>query len=413
MIVVALILGVNFANRIKPHFKNDLLPNLAGYIQYVVEDIGTPPNLSRAKTLALELPFELRIEGDDIEWSSQADIQPIDRYRLKRAPAPYQNYLVGSQRNHHFLAFQTGEYRYLFLVDNEFRRHQGQRHWVLFLLLGSTLVILYLVIRRLFRPIKLISQQVQRIGDGMFDQSIELHGNDELTKLAAGVNAMSLQIKSMLESKAGLLLALSHELRSPITRMRVNLELLDESSPRNALIDDIVEMESLISNILETEKLNTAHAPLNLTCCDLAKLIEAAVDRYFATENINLNLAPAEGKFDEFRFKLLVKNLLDNALRYSVGYELAIDISLSKQNGQIILVITDHGSGIAEQELERITQPFYRTDRARQRSTGGYGLGLYLCQLIVDAHGGKMAISSKSGAGTTVRISFPDQTTIG
>ena len=104
---------------------------------------------------------------------------------------------------------------------------------------------------------------------------VVVSGEDELAHLATGINDMSAQIKSMLDSKAGLLLAISHELRSPLTRMRVNLELLGKSDTQRSLIDDIREIEHLLSSILESEKLNTAHASLNRTSCDLAQVIES------------------------------------------------------------------------------------------------------------------------------------------
>ncbi len=404
VLIVALILGISFTNRIKPHFKSELLPNLARYIQYIVEDIGSPPDLSKAKSLALELPFELRIEGNNIEWSSRSDIQPISQYPLKKAPNPYQNYSTGSQGNYHYLLSQKSGYRYLFIVDSDFRDHQSQRHWLLFLILGGVLIGLYLLIRRLFIPIKVISLQVDKIASGVFDHPIETKSDDELSVLADGINAMSTQIKSMLDGKAGLLLAISHELRSPITRMRVNLELLDGSSTRDALIDDIKEMEQLVSSILESEKLNTAHAPLNRNNSDLALLIKLVIQQHFPSKAIELSLSTAYAFVDEFRFKLLVKNLLDNALHYSSSNAPAIKVSLKPENAEIALIFHDFGSGISAEDLDHISEPFYRADSARQRSTGGYGLGLYLCQQIVQAHGGRIQIESQIDVGTTVSV---------
>jgi signal transduction histidine kinase len=407
VLILAIILGISFSNRIKPHFKSDLLPNLARYIQYIVEDIGSPLDLSKAKSLALELPFELRIEGDNIDWSSRSDIQQVSQYQLERAPEPYQNYLVGSERNYYYLLSEKGEYRYLFVINSDFRDDQSRRHWVLFLILGATLIGLYLSIRCLFIPIKVISRQVDKIGSGVFDHVIESESGDELSVLARGINAMSAQIKSMLDGKAGLLLAISHELRSPITRMRVNLELLDKSGTRDALIDDIKEMEQLISSILESEKLNTAHAPLNRTTSHLAELIESVIEQHFPNQGIALMLSAVDAFVDEFRFRLLVKNLLDNALHYSSNNVQAIKVSLTAKNGEIALIISDHGTGISAKDLEHITEPFYRADSARQRSTGGYGLGLYLCRQIVQAHGGRIKIVSQIDVGTTVSVFLP------
>ncbi len=406
MIVVAIILAFNFSSRIKPHLKNDLLPNLARYIEYVVEDIGSPPDLAKASSLAHSLPFELRIEGQDVAWSSQLTIEAINAYKLEQASRPYQRYYIGSRHNEYFVRLDKGGFSYMFLVDSDFRSGSRKRHWFFFALLGSTLFILYMLIRRMFRPFAMISQQVGKIGAGELDEPIEIRGEDELAQLARGINEMSAQIKSMLESKAALLLAISHELRSPITRMRVNLELLDDSDIKNSLIEDTREMEHLVSNILESERLNANYAPLNRSQMDLAETIEEVIRDYFPMENIERELIPVSVYFDKIRMRLLIKNLLDNACRYSADKKTAVEIKLERQGDSLVLRVSDQGPGIAEEDLRHITEPFYRADSARQRSTGGYGLGLYLCRLIVEAHAGSIEIQSSPGNGTSIIVRF-------
>lgn len=407
MVVVAFILAFNFSSRIKPHLKNDLLPNLARYIEYVVDDIGSPPNLMKASSLTRSLPFELRIEGPEVEWSSQSTMMAINTYKLEQAPGPYQRYYIGSRHNEYFVRLNKGGFSYLFLVDSDFRSGTRKRHWFFFSLLGGTLFILYLLIRRMFRPIALISRQVGKIGAGELDKPIEVRGDDELAQLARGINEMSAQIKSMLESKAALLLAISHELRSPITRMRVNLELLDASDIRNSLIEDTREMEHLVSNILESERLSTNYAPLNQSQIDLAETIEDVVKEFFPMENIEQELTPVSVFFDRVRMRLLIKNLLDNACRYSADKKTVVEVKLERRSDSLVLQVSDQGPGIDEEDLQHITEPFYRADSARQRSTGGYGLGLYLCKLIVEAHAGSIEIQSSPGNGTRVIVRFP------
>ena len=407
MLIVALILSVNFTSRVKPHFKNDLLPNLARYIEYVVDDIGLPPDLDRARSLAFELPFEIRIEGPDTNWSSQSSVQPINRFELEQAPRPYQKYYIGHEHGEFVLLVEKQAYRYLFVVDSSFRAGSRKRHWILFISLGATLFILYLFIPRMFRPIATIAQKVSNIGSGELDIPIEVRGEDELAQLAQGINHMSSEIKSMLEGKAGLLLAISHELRSPMTRMRVNLELLDKSETRDKLIEDVGEMEHLVANILESERLNTSHAPLNRSELDLAETIKAVINEYFSGEKITQDLSPVIASFDDIRIRLLIKNLLDNACRYSTGSEIPVNVKLEQQAEILILQISDHGPGFSETEIGHLTEPFYRTDAARQRRTGGYGLGLYLCKLIVDAHSGEIKFHSNSGEGTVVTVQLP------
>ncbi|MCZ6579764.1 MAG: HAMP domain-containing sensor histidine kinase [Gammaproteobacteria bacterium] len=407
MVIVAIILSISFTSRIKPHLKNDLLPNLARYIEYVVDDIGSPPDLEKARSLAFELPFEIRIEGPGTDWSSQSNIQSISAHELERATPPYQKYYIGAEHDSFFVMVDKRGFSYLFVVDSDFRTGSRKRHWILFMLLGGTLFGLYAVIRRMFRPIARISQQVSKIGAGELDAAIELRGEDELAQLARGIDRMSQQIKNMLESKAGLLLAISHELRSPITRMRVNLELLDDSDTRKSLIEDVREMEALVSTIVESERLNTNHAPLNRVKLDMAETINEVLKDYFAEDGIRQEMVPVVGYFDQLRVQLLVKNLLDNACRYSIGSDIPVEIKLQRQADYLIMEVIDHGPGIDASDLEHITEPFYRADTARQRSTGGYGLGLYLCKLIVEAHAGAIEIQSSPGQGTRVIVRLP------
>lgn len=211
----------------------------------------------------------------------------------------------------------------------------------------------------------------------------------------------------MLESKSGLLLAISHELRSPLTRMRVNLELLEDDEVQRQLIDDTREMEALISAILESEKLSSGHAPLTLHITELTRLVEEVLANHPQRDRIHTNLQPLTIAVDGMRFKLMLKNLVDNALQYSSDSNAPIEITLHADPQAVILEVIDQGIGIPASEIPRLKEAFYRPDGARQRNTGGYGLGLYLCQLIVDAHGGTLGIESEPGKGTRVIVSLP------
>ena len=406
MLVLAVILSASFANRFKPHLQHSILPNVDRYIEYLIDDIGNPPDLRVAQQLADSLPFEIRIEGQGIDWSSSPVLNPIDRYEFESAPPPYDNVYFGRHDHDEYLLIQRQSLRYLFVADNSFRDGDERRHWVLFVLLASILFLLYLAIQRLFKPIQKILRQVKLIGEGELDQPVDSMGRGELAQLSDGINRMSAQIKSMLESKSGLLLAISHELRSPITRMRVNLELLEENDIRQKLIEDVHEMESLLAAILESERLNNRHAPLSRSRCELSVLIEELAGQHPCADRIVTSLSPVQLDIDQLRIKLLLKNLIDNACHYS-SQQQAIEISLRSNNNRVFIGVRDHGEGIKAAEIPKLTEPFYRPDHARQRNTGGYGLGLYLCKLIVDAHDGELLIESEPGSGTCVTVNLP------
>ncbi len=403
-VALALIVGASFAKRFRPHLENDILPNLDRYADYLIADIGSPPNLGVARDLADSLPIEIRIEGGGIDWSSSRRIRASDAYALEAAPPPYDDVYIGRYRRDEVLMVRRDPYRYLFTLDRSFRERSERRHGALFVALGAVFLALYFAIRRLFRPVAAISRQVESIGQGDLEQRVAADGKGELASLAAGVNRMAAQIATMLESKSALLLAVSHELRSPMTRMRVNLELLDESERRNQLIADLREMEAMLAAILESEKLNQRHAPLALARTELAGLIDEVVADHPCHDRIKRRLTPVELDVDPLRIRLLLKNLLDNACRYARDDGGLVEVELEAEPGIARVSVRDRGIGIEADELPRLTEAFYRPDGARRRDTGGYGLGLYLCRLIVDAHGGRLVIESEPGEGTRVIV---------
>ncbi len=411
LLAIAIVIATSFSNRIKPQFRNEILPNVEQYIEYLIRDIGTPPDLIVAQQLADDLPFELRIEGPMVNWSSSSDLKPIDQHEFKPAPAPYDDVYTAHRHDQHrrssFLLIEKQKYRYLFAMDNSFREGSERRHWLLFLALGGILIFLYIAIRRLFKPVQTMSRHVELIGTGDLEQKLEVGGNGELAQLAAGINSMSAQIKSMLDNKSGLLLAISHELRSPLTRMRVNLELLDEGEIQQPLIEDIHEMESLVTTILESERLNSKHSVLALSYCDLRDLINEVIDVHPWRNQIKTDLLSVKLQVDQLRIKLLLKNLLDNACQYSDKVAGVIEIGLNLDNMLASIYVQDYGRGIDADEISRITEAFYRPDSSRQRHTGGYGLGLYLCKLIVDAHQGQISFESEPGKGARVSVQIP------
>jgi hypothetical protein len=133
ILALAVVLGISFAKRVKPHV----------YIEYLIDDIGIPPDLEVAKRLADDLPFELRIEGQGVKWSSSTRLGAISRYRFEAAPAPYDNVYFSHHGRSEYLLIELHGYRYLFAVDNSFRRGQERRHGYLFVFLGLILFALY------------------------------------------------------------------------------------------------------------------------------------------------------------------------------------------------------------------------------------------------------------------------------
>jgi signal transduction histidine kinase len=287
--------------------------------------------------------------------------------------------------------------------------------WATLCALLLLVVLGYAYVSRLLRPLIDIREGAQRFGRGEFTQPIPVRRNDDLGDLAERINTMADDIQAMLDAKRGLLLALSHELRSPLTRARLNAELLpatpEGAAEREALLRDLNEMRDLISDLLESERLASPHVALQREPVDLALLVRDIVAEMPGAQHVHLDLA--EGlpphAIDRMRIRLMVRNLLDNALRYSTGAPRPPCVSLraavdSKVQG-IELEVRDYGPGVDEAQVERLTEPFYRTDGARARATGGVGLGMYLCRLIAEAHGGTLTVrNAHPGLQIVVRL---------
>jgi len=277
---------------------------------------------------------------------------------------------------------------------------------VLSLLLLTLLA--YLYVRRLLRPLDAITAGAQRFGAGQFDTPIPVqhpHKPDELGQLAATINTMGRDIHGMLEAKRALLLAISHELRSPLTRARLHTELLpdtqaDIAPQREALQRDLQEMATLISErepvdlpALAAEALRDLHARHPGTAAPISLQAAATLPQ--------LQLDPA-------RIRLLLRNLLDNALRHGTppGAR-APELALSATPGSgISLTVRDFGPGVPEAQLPHLAEPFYRLDSARTRSAGGVGLGLNLCKLVAQAHGGTFS-ARNAAPGLAVTVTLP------
>ena len=157
---------------------------------------------------------------------------------------------------------------------------------------------------------------------------------------------------------------------------------------------DLNEIRDLISDLLESERLASPHAALQREPVDLTALVREVVAEQAEGPQVQLELPEAlpVRPLDRTRVRLLVRNLLDNALRYSAGAAQPPRISLRTEGKGVLLEVRDFGPGVDEAQLGHLTEPFYRTDSARQRATGGVGLGMYLCRLVAEAHGGRLEV---------------------
>jgi signal transduction histidine kinase len=399
-------------------------PLLMDYVSRLAADVapaGTP-DVPRAQAIVSRLPvITIAISGPQVNWRSHPEAQgprgPLERQRGG------DRHDWGDDRDWDSLLKRTtvdGHTITFGLNETAFERRPRLFGFALTALLLIT-GLAWLYVRRLLRPLDDIRAGAMRFGAGEFGQPIALprsRRHDELGELATTINTMGHDIEQMLEAQRALLLAISHELRSPLTRARLNTELLpdtaDVTPQREALLRDLAEMARLISDLLESERLAGRHAALQREPTDPAQLAREVIDELAATQpaahHIYLHAAPhlPMVSLDRIRVRLLLRNLLDNALRHSADAPLPVELHLRRtgETGQgIEIEVRDHGPGVPDDQLPHLAQAFFRPDTARTRNAGGVGLGLYLCRLVAQAHGGTFAVrNAKPGLAVTVTL---------
>jgi signal transduction histidine kinase len=399
-------------------------PQISYYVDLLLKDIGSPPDIDTAQAIVDRIPVDLRISGPGIEWASDPGFPSVellaagtvevgptsDDQRIWGETLTRANYV--RYEDHRYVQLPHGDY-VVTLVSPKISR-QVTNVDTRPLLVAFALVLLagcYFAVHRLVRPIQWIREGTARIGQGELGFRIETRRADDLGQLAQDINRMADDVSRMLEAKRQMLLAISHELRSPLTRTKVALEFVEDHKVREDIAGDIGEMEQLIADLLETERLNTKHQVLNLTAVDPVELVHQTVDEYLSDEADRIEFQlPASGRtcqWDEARVKLALKNLIENGLCHSAATD-SVVVSLADHGTSFCLAVEDRGAGIAEADLAHVTEPFYRADPSRQRDTGGFGLGLYLARLVADAHGGDLRLQSRLGEGTKVILVMPE-----
>jgi signal transduction histidine kinase len=386
--------------------------NILQYLNYIIDDLGNPPRLDRAQKLSRQASLQIYYEGADTSWTTAETFSDIHKAHWRDWS---KNPLIrlGRYHGHHFveLAHDSGRFVFGLGKNIELDPERGRLVFILLALLTLIFAGAFLSIRWILRPVRWLQEGVREVGRGNLRHRVPLKRSDELRELAAAFNDMTDRIRDMLHTKEQLMLDVSHELRSPITRMKVALEFLPEGQAKDSLKSDIAEMETMINEILETARMHHLHGNLKRQLINLADLLEGILADYVSQPpGVQAGDFPAgiELNVDPEQVKTVFQNILTNAVKFSTPENKPVMISVIEQANFTVVRILDHGIGIPPDELPFIFEPFYRVDKSRSKGTGGYGLGLSLCKTIMEAHGGRIEVDSKPDVGTCVSLFFPE-----
>lgn len=258
---------------------------------------------------------------------------------------------------------------------------------------------------RTVAPLKCLEQAASRLAKGKTPALLDETGPAELATLAARFNAMATQVRELLAARTTLLAGLSHDLRTPLARMRLAVSLLEErpSAKTLAQLDrDVEEMDRLIGNVLDLARGLQGEPASEVDLCALLR--ELSAESRFP-DRIEVRCTPQSVEAPRLGLRRAVSNLLENALCYSIDKK--VEMTLEAVPGAVRIGVLDRGPGIPANQLEAVFEPFCRLDASRSPATGGAGLGLSIVRQLADANGWQIELRARPGGGLEAWLSVP------
>jgi signal transduction histidine kinase len=410
-VMVAMAVGVPAA--VAATFFLGLQPSLdrtlGGHLDAVAELLAArDPDLGAARAEADRYDLGVRYQGPRGAWATDEAVPRPERL----SPAPAAAAGVAWRCGPDCRAVRRpdgGVYLFVSHLRARAQRLHDRLLLGLVVLVAALIVLGHEVLRRTVWPLRALHQGVAALSAGDLTVEVPRKREDELGALAGAFNRMVGQVREMVRAREELLLDVSHELRSPLTRMRVALALQPEGAARGRLERNVAEMETLVTELLELERLRAGRG-LEVDRHDLVEVVRDAVLAFAdRPPGVTLGELPptAVAAIDPDKVRSVMNNLLENALRHTLPDSAPVSVSVRSLGPRIEVAVSDDGPGFPPEDLPRLFEPFFRVDRSRSRRTGGYGLGLSLCSRIMEAHGGTIEARNRAGRGAELVLTFP------
>jgi signal transduction histidine kinase len=280
----------------------------------------------------------------------------------------------------------------------------------------AALLVLPLALR-ISHPIRELHRLGEEWAEGHLEKRASVKGKDEIADLAAVFNTMAGNLQTMLQQRKEFLALISHELKSPMARMKLALELLSEKGSDPSLIQsmqsDISESEKLVEQLLVLSRLEMEIPTTNFEPVDVSAVMERAIEQInpqARSARVTIEFTPPSHslvvKGDAEQLQRAFANVLENGVKFSPAGS-NVDVQIELLSPSIRVRISDQGSGLLPAEQEKIFEPFYRSKSAKEKE--GSGLGLFIARRIVESHSGKISASANQPAGTVLTIELPVQ----
>ncbi len=259
------------------------------------------------------------------------------------------------------------------------------------------------VVRRVTQPLAALGEAAEALGRDITRPPLnENKGPNEVRRAARAFNTMQTRIANYIQDRERFLAAVSHDLKTPITRLRLRAELLQDEPVRDKILHDLNDMETMTAATLDFIRGEQKHEKSNPV--DIMALLESLQeDRQAMGQIVTLKGTAIPYRAQPMALRRCLENIIDNAIKYGE----AAEVSVEDNKQQLMIRVTDHGPGIPEQQLSEVFEPFHRLEQSRNRETGGAGLGLSIARSIARAHGGDLTLRNHPDGGLEATLVLP------
>lgn len=288
-------------------------------------------------------------------------------------------------------------------------QEQHNHNWLLRLITGLVVfgggitLLAVLTTRRIIKPLETFAQAAQRFGINVDAPPMDECGPSEIKRAAQAFNQMQQRIRMFVQERMQMIAAISHDLKTPLTRLQLRTDFIEDETQRNKALEDLKEMQVILDSTLSFARENNNNEAR--TQVDLAILIQSLCDdtadaghqvSYQGPEHLTCYCAPVS-------IRRALSNVINNAIQYGKN----ADVTLKQAGDSLLIEVADRGPGIPQDQRERVFSPFFRLEKSRSRETGGTGLGLAVARTVVRQHGGDIELADREGGGLLVSITLP------
>ncbi|MBV9757297.1 MAG: HAMP domain-containing protein [Alphaproteobacteria bacterium] len=374
---------------------------------HLLRELQLPPGLS-AK-LRDAAPDEMMLMPQGAQRMLDANMAAVP---LPAGSAPTETVMLGGPGQGRIivgLRLPEGQWLNSTVKVNELAPWHSRNFLISFGLMTAAAALLAVwAVRRMTAPVTTLAAAAERLGRDVNAPPMPEDGPLEVAKAAAAFNLMAARIRRFVQDRTFMLTAIGHDLRTPITRLKLRTEFMDDDELRRKMLTDIDELEAMVEATVAFGRDATASEPM--TSLDLAVLARTVVDEAADARPEIAERLDYEGpehltvRARSLGVKRAIANLVANAVKYGGGAHVRLR---PPQDGVVYIDVEDEGPGIPPAELERVFQPFHRVEPSRNRETGGVGLGLPIARNIMRAHGGDVTLANRPLGGTRATVSLP------